>query len=85
MLQNVHDMSQAFRELIDAGYPVNLTAIPRLSVYPYGHVRRNGEYDMDVNDFLLPIAEDILTTLLERTTQLEPVSVSKLIYSKLAQ
>ncbi len=41
MLQNVLDMSQAFRELIDAGYSVNLTAILRLSVYPYGHVRRN--------------------------------------------
>jgi hypothetical protein len=41
--------------------------------------------DMDVNHILLPIAKDVLTTLFERITQSEPVSVSKLIYSKLAQ
>jgi hypothetical protein len=41
--------------------------------------------DLDVNDILLPIAEDVLTTLFERITQSESVSVSKLIYSTLAQ
>ncbi len=40
---------------------------------------------MDVNDILLPIAENVLTTLFECITQSEPVSVSKLIYSKLAR
>jgi hypothetical protein len=72
MLQNVLDMSQALRELIEEGYPVNIKAVQGLSAYPHGHVQRYGEYDMDVNDIPPPIAEDVLTTLFERIIQPEP-------------
>ena len=76
MLQNVLDMSQALRELIEEGYPVNMKAVQGLSAYPHGHVQRYGEYDMDVNDIPPPIAEDVLTTLFERIMQPEPVPVT---------
>ena len=75
MLQNVLDMSQALRELIEEGYPVNMKAVQGLSAYPHGHVQRYGEYDMDVNDIPLPISEDALTTLFERIMQPEAVPV----------
>ncbi len=44
MLQNVLDMSQALRELIEEGYPVTMKAVQGLSAYPHGHVQRYGEY-----------------------------------------
>lgn len=75
MLQNVLDMSQALRELIEEGYPVNMKAVQGLSAYLHGHVQRYGEYDMDVNDIPPPIAEDVLTTLFERIMQPEPAPV----------
>jgi hypothetical protein len=52
-----------------------MKAVQGLSAYPHAHVRRYGEYDLDVNDIPPPIAEDILTTLFERITQPEPVPV----------
>ena len=75
MLQNVLDMSQALRELIEEGYPVNIKAVQGLSAYPHGHVQRYGEYDLDVNDIPPPIAEDVLTTMFEHITQPEPVPI----------
>jgi len=34
ILQNILDMSQALRELIEEGYPVNMKAVQGLSAYP---------------------------------------------------
>jgi hypothetical protein len=75
MPQNVLDMSQALRELIEEGYPVNIKTVQGLSAYPHGHVQRYGEYDLDVNYIPPPIAEDVLTTMFEHITQPEPVPI----------
>jgi TnpA family transposase len=68
MLQNVLDMSQALRELIEEGYPVTTQTVQGLSAYVHGHVRRYGDYELEVDDIPPPIEEEALTTLFERIT-----------------
>jgi TnpA family transposase len=69
MLQNVLDMSQALRELLDEGYPVTPQTVQGLSAYVHGHIRRYGDYELEVEEVPPPISEEALTTLFERIRQ----------------
>lgn len=74
MLQNVLDMSQALRELIEEGYPVTPAAVRGLSAYVHGHIRRYGDYELEVEDVPPPISEEALTIVFERIMQGVPAS-----------
>ncbi len=69
MLQNVLDMSQAIRDLIEEGYPVTRQTVQGLSAYLHGHIRRYGDYELEVEDVPPPISEEALTTVFERIMQ----------------
>ncbi len=74
MLQNVLDMSQALRELIEEGYPVTPEAVRGLSAYVHGHIRRYGDYELEVEDVPPPISEEALTIVFERIMQGVPAA-----------
>jgi TnpA family transposase len=64
MLHNVMDMTRVLRELKQEGYPVGPAILARISPYLTEHIRRFGEYVLDLTQvpepiiFELPIADE---------------------------
>jgi TnpA family transposase len=64
ILQNVIDMTARLRELKQAGYPVNRETVAALSPYLTSHIRRFGDYVLDMEAppeplyFELPLAPE---------------------------
>jgi len=64
MLHNVMDMTRILRQLQQEGYPVNRAILARISPYLTEHVRRFGEYILDLSQvpepliFELPVPDE---------------------------
>jgi len=76
MFQNVLDMSQAIRELIEEGYPVKVPTVQGLSAYQHEHLLRYGEYEVDLGDIPPPMTEEALSTIFEHILHPELVPVA---------
>jgi Tn3 transposase DDE domain len=76
MFQNVLDMSQAIRELIEDRYPVTVPTVHGLSAYPHEHLLRYGEYDVDLDDIPPPMTEEALNTIFEQILHPELVPLA---------
>ena len=55
MLQNVADLTDVVAELGDAGHTVTKEHVQRLSPYMREHIRRFGQYDLDMNALPPPL------------------------------
>ena len=60
-MPNVIDLSRALRELIAVGYPVQREDVQALSPYLTQHIKRFGDYFVDLNDAPPPLSELELT------------------------
>ncbi len=64
IFQNVVDVSQILRELIAEGYPVNRADVAALSPYLTRHIKRFGDYFIDLSMLPQPLTETALALLL---------------------
>ena len=55
MLQNVADLTDVVAKLGDAGHTVTKEHVQRLSPYTREHIRRFGQYDLDMNALPPPL------------------------------
>ena len=62
-------MDRRLRELIEEGYPVTPQAVQGMSAYMHGHIRRFGDYELEMEEVPPPISEEALTSLFEHTTE----------------
>lgn len=60
IFQNVMDVSQTLRELIAEGYPVNRADVAALSPYLTRHIKRFGDYFIDLSVLPQPLTETAL-------------------------
>ncbi len=60
MLQNVADLTDVLNTLIAEGYPVTRELVARLSPYLREHIRRFGQYDLDMNKVPNPLDPELL-------------------------
>ena len=60
MLQNVVDITDALSELAAEGHPVTKVLVSRLSPYMTGHIKRFGEYVLDMNEKPRPLEPEKL-------------------------
>jgi TnpA family transposase len=60
IFQNVVDVSQTLRELIAEGYPVNRADVAALSPYLTRHIKRFGDYFIDLSVLPQPLTETAL-------------------------
>lgn len=61
IFQNVIDLSRALRELMDEGYPLQREDVQALSPYLTQHIKRFGDYFVDLSDAPPPLSEIELT------------------------
>ena len=50
MLSNVADLTATLRQLSEEGYPLTRELVSRLSPYQTEHIRRFGQYVLDMDD-----------------------------------
>ena len=55
MLSNVVDITAALSAMDDDGHPVTPTLVACLSPYAREHIRRYGQYALDMNDLPPPL------------------------------
>lgn len=60
---NVVDQTRILKELVNEGYPVNREDIARLSPYVTSHIKRFGDYIIDIN--VIPEPVDVEFSLVE--------------------
>ena len=65
MLQNVVDITSVINKMVTDGYPVTKELVSRISPYMTGHIKRFGEYILEMDDLPepLPPHNDILKAL----------------------
>jgi hypothetical protein len=62
MLHNVIDMTHLLQQLKHDGYAVNPQAVARISPYMTKHIRRFGEYVLDLEQPIEPIVFELNLT-----------------------
>jgi len=63
ILHNVVDMTNTIKKLIDAGHKISLNDIAALSPYITKHIKRFGDYYLNINAIPSPILREILSML----------------------
>lgn len=58
MLQNVADMTDVLHQLAEEGFPITQAMVSRLSPYLTEHIKRFGEYLLDIETRPEPLQPD---------------------------